>query len=145
MFASEFTIVMSNMIHYTYFINCHSFERISDKSQRGKWYISYLTVCFLQFHIFPPTLCWAVNKYSLSFKHMLKYYSKLAIMHLGKKKVLVTQVYTTLWEPQIVDHQGPLSMGFSRQEYQSGYPFPSPEDLLDPRIKPRAPILWTDS
>ena len=86
MFASEFTIVMSNMIHYTYFINCHSFERISNKSQRGKWYISYLTVCFLQFHIFPPTLCWAVNKYSLSFKHMLKYYSKLAIMHLEKKK-----------------------------------------------------------
>ena len=34
-------------------------------------------------------------------------------------------------------HQAPLSMGFSRQEYWSMLPFPSPEDLSDPGIKPR--------
>ena len=33
----------------------------------------------------------------------------------------------------------PLSMGFSRQEYWSGLPFPSPADLPDPGIKPRSP------
>ena len=32
--------------------------------------------------------------------------------------------------------QGPLSMGFSRQEYWSGLPFPSPGDLPNPGIKP---------
>ena len=38
--------------------------------------------------------------------------------------------------PETVAHQTPLSMGFSRQEYWSGLAFPTPEDLLNPRIKP---------
>ena len=42
-------------------------------------------------------------------------------------------------------HQAPLSMGFSRQEYWSGLPFPSPEDLPDPEIEPRSPALQADS
>ena len=37
--------------------------------------------------------------------------------------------------PWTVAHQAPLSMGFSRQEYWSGLPFPMPEDLSNPRIK----------
>ena len=37
--------------------------------------------------------------------------------------------------------QTPLSVGFSRQGYWSGLPFPSPEDLLDPGIEPRSPAL----
>ena len=36
-------------------------------------------------------------------------------------------------------------MEFSRQEYRSMLPFPSPEDLPDPGIKPRSPALWGDS
>ena len=39
----------------------------------------------------------------------------------------------------------PLSSEISRQEYWSGLPFPSPEDLPDPRIKPRPPTLQVDS
>ena len=38
-------------------------------------------------------------------------------------------------------YQVPLSMGFSRQEYWRGLPFPSPGDLPDPGIKPRSPVL----
>ena len=38
--------------------------------------------------------------------------------------------------PWTVTHQAPLSMGFSRQEYWSELPFPSPGDLSDPGIKP---------
>ena len=38
--------------------------------------------------------------------------------------------------PWTVARQAPLSMGFSRQEYWSGLPFPSPGDLPDPGIKP---------
>ena len=37
--------------------------------------------------------------------------------------------------------QAPLSMGFSRQEYWSGVPFPSPGDLPDPGIEPVSPAL----
>jgi len=38
--------------------------------------------------------------------------------------------------PWTVAHQAPLSMGFSRQEYWSGGPFPSPGGLPDPGFKP---------
>ena len=44
-----------------------------------------------------------------------------------------------------VAQQAPLSMGFSRKEYWSGLPFPSPGDLPDPGIKPRSPALQADS
>ena len=44
----------------------------------------------------------------------------------------------TLWT---VARQGPLSMGFSRQEYWSGLPFYSPGDLPDPGIEPGSPAL----
>jgi len=36
-------------------------------------------------------------------------------------------------------------MGFSRQEYWSGLPFPSPGDLLDPGIECRSSALWADA
>ena len=40
-----------------------------------------------------------------------------------------------------VSHQAPLSMGFTRQEYQHGLPFPSPGDLPDPGTEPTSPAL----
>ena len=42
------------------------------------------------------------------------------------------QLFVTPWT---VAHQAPLSVGFSRQEYWSGLPFPSPGDLPNPGIK----------
>ena len=42
-------------------------------------------------------------------------------------------------------HQAPLSMGFSRQDYWSGLPFPSPGDLPNPGIEPRSHALQADS
>ena len=47
--------------------------------------------------------------------------------------------------PRTVAHQAPLSTEFSRQEYQSGLPFPSPRDLPYPRIEPKSPALQADS
>ena len=58
--------------------------------------------------------------------------------------LLVTQQCMTA-TPQTVACQAPLSMGFSRQEYWSGLPFPSPEDLPNPGIKPGSPTLQADS
>ena len=41
--------------------------------------------------------------------------------------------------------QTPLCMEFLRHEYWSGYPFPSPEDLLNPGIEPGSPALQADT
>ena len=47
--------------------------------------------------------------------------------------------------PWTVAYQAPPSMGFSRQEYWSGVPFPSPGDLPDPGIRPGCPALHADA
>ena len=47
--------------------------------------------------------------------------------------------------PCTIAYQAPPSMGFSRQEYWSGVPFPSPEDLSKPGIEPKSPTLQADS
>ena len=52
------------------------------------------------------------------------------------------QLFVTPWT---VAYQASLSMEFSRQEYQSGLPFPSPGDLPDPGIEPRSPELQADA
>ena len=55
---------------------------------------------------------------------------------------LVTKSCLALfWPSWTVAHQAPLSMGFPRHEYWSGYLFPSPGDLPDPGIKPMSPAL----
>ena len=43
--------------------------------------------------------------------------------------------------PWTVAHQAPLSMGFLRQEYWRGLPFPTPGDLPNPGIEPKSPAL----
>ena len=58
--------------------------------------------------------------------------------------VLVAKLCPTLATPWTVAHQAPLSMGFSRQEYWNGLPFPSPGDLPDPGIEPGSPALQAD-
>ena len=58
------------------------------------------------------------------------------------KSLSRVQLFVTAWT---VAHQAPLSMGFSRQEYWSGLPFPSPGDLPNPGIEPRSPALQADA
>ena len=52
------------------------------------------------------------------------------------------QLFVTPWTEA---HQAPLSMRFSSQRYWSGLPFPSPEDLPNPGIKPGSSALQADS
>ena len=61
-------------------------------------------------------------------------------MHAKSPQSCLTPV--TLWP---VARQAPLSMGFSRPEYWSGWPFPSPGDLPNPGIEPMCPTLQADS
>ena len=58
------------------------------------------------------------------------------------KSLSRVRLFATLWT---VAHQAPPSMGFSRQEYWSGLPFPSPGDLPNPGIEPRSPAMQADA
>ena len=62
-----------------------------------------------------------------------------------KSESEVAQSCPTLCNPVDCSPQAPPSMGFFRQEYWSGLPFPSPGDLPNPGIKPRSPALPADA
>ena len=64
-------------------------------------------------------------------------YMKVKVKSLSRVRLFMT--------PWTVAYQSPPSMGFSRQEYCSGFPFPSPGDLPNPGIKPRSPALQADA
>ena len=56
---------------------------------------------------------------------------------------LCTRAYSVVSDsvtPWTVAHKTPLSMGFSRQEYCRGFPFPAPGNLLNPEIKPASAV-----
>ena len=68
--------------------------------------------------------------------------TKRQILYAGS----VAQSCPTLFDPMdCIAHQAPPSMGFSRQEYWSGLPFPSPGDLPDSGIEPGSPSLQADA
>ena len=58
------------------------------------------------------------------------------------KSLSCVQLFVTPWT---VAYQASPSMGFSRQEYRSGLPFPPPGDLPNPGIEPRSPTLQADA
>ena len=58
------------------------------------------------------------------------------------KSLSRVRLFVTPWT---VAHQAPLSMGFSRQEYWSGLPVPSPGDLPNPGIEPESPAFQADA
>ena len=62
-----------------------------------------------------------------------------------KKKVKSLSCVWFFATPWTVAYQAPPSLGFSRQEYWSGLPLPSPGDLPDPGIEPGSPALQADS
>ena len=64
---------------------------------------------------------------------------------LSESESEVAQLCPTLCNPWTVAHQAPPSVGFSRQEYWSGLPFPFPGYLPDPGIEPRSPTLQADA
>ena len=87
-------------------------------------------------------------------KHRLRKSAPLAVSHLDEKEMmlccfrddaLVAKLCPTLVTPWVVAHQAPLSMGFSRQEYWSGLPFPSPRYLPDPGVEPRSSAWQANS
>ena len=75
--------------------------------------------------------------YSLPLPMREQYRIRVVVYSLGHVRLCTT--------PWTVALQAPLSMEFSRQEYWSGLPFPSPGHLPDPRIEPASSALQVDS
>ena len=95
-------------------------------SRNLRWYLAFFCIRYFQRKVTPQAEC-----NGLAFK-LLR----------GESEVTLSCV--TLCDP-MGPYQAPLSMGFSRQEYWNGLPFPSPRDLPDPGIKPRSPALQADA
>ena len=74
-----------------------------------------------------------IYKKTIILQKRLKVYKCSSLSH--------AQLFAT---PRTAAHQAPLSMRFSRQEYWSGLPFPSPGDLPNPRIELQSPALQAD-
>ena len=68
--------------------------------------------------------------------------SKDGVSRCVLNRLVMSNSFVTLWT---VAHQAPLSLGFPKQEYWNGLPFPSLEDFPDPGIKPASPSWQTDS
>ena len=111
------------------------------------WHSAFFTVQLSQPHMTTGKTI-ALTRWNFVGKVMsllLNMLSMLVITLLPKSKVKVkvksfspVQLLATLWT---VAYKSSPFMGFSRQEYWSGLPFLSPEDLPDPGIKPRSPAF----
>ena len=129
-------------------------------------HLIFLITSFLHFHL--PPFQFSLFNFPLSFIssffflfspsfpfifHLTPLYSELQQkFSLGKQTYYFTQSQLLLLfshqvvsdcfiTPQIVAHQDPLSIGYSRKEYQNELTFPSPGDFPDPGIKPPTPVL----
>ena len=71
--------------------------------------------------------------------------SSLFCFVLSKWSEVAQSCLTLCYPMEYIAHQAPLSMGFSRQEYWIGLPFPSPGDLPNPGIEPSSPALQADA
>ena len=70
--------------------------------------------------------------------------NELKILRKKGKKVKSLSRVRLFATPWTVAYQAPPSVGFSRQEYWSGLPFPSPGDLSNPGSEPGSPALQAD-
>ena len=71
----------------------------------------------------------------------MQYYTAIRVK-VKVKSLSRVRLFATPW---IVAYQAPPSMGFFRQEYWSGLPFPSPGDLPNPGIEPGPPAFQADA
>ena len=111
--------------------------------------VCFLFVCFLVrkfFFLFKNT-----NLEALSLCIIISHFKKKnsGLFWSGVQSLVkwseVSQSCPTLCNPVDGSPPGSWSMGFSRQEYWSGLPFPSTGDLLNPLIEPGSPALQTDT
>ena len=86
-----------------------------------------------------------VSKFAFGMNYLA---SERSIVEAIQTHAQLLRLCPTFWDPMNWSPQSPLSMGFSRQEYWSGMPYPSPRYLLHPGIEPESPVapaVQTDS
>ena len=111
---------------------------ILETDNKSKWEFFYALVS-ANSHLFNYyTICPEITKFSL-WDPMGLYDHSLIVKKWSCSVVSDSAI------PWTVVSQASLSMGFSRQEYWSGLPFPSPGDLPDPGIEPSSPALQADA
>ena len=98
-------------------------------------------VFLLVFHL-TNTCCCFVSLITLPTRVRLIKAMIFPVVMYGCEKESEVWLFATSWT---VAYQAPPSMGFSRQEFWSGLPFPSPGDLPNPGIEPRSPALQADA
>ena len=96
---------------------------------------------------FPSGLCQKKNKQEDNIVKMdwKSQHSMSFTTSNGMKKWSCSVVSNTLWPPWTIAYQASPYMGFSRQDYWSALPFPSPWDLPNPGIELRYPTLQADA
>ena len=113
------------------------------KRNRTRWVCSFLIVSILPWSGWNTLLLHTQNKAKFTIRKTL--YTGLTQLPwtvcvcvcVCVCACMCAQSCLTLWEPtDCIAHQAPLSVGFSRQKYWSGLPFPTPGDLPNPEIKP---------
>ena len=111
--------------------------KLADISINGVYSQDFFLLIYLPFCVLHSSLHFCFSIWSLFFFFKLKFHSQklffrenLLLKHGKWKKVSCVWFLATPWT---VAHQAPLFMGFSRQEYWSGLPFPSPEESSQPR------------
>ena len=77
-----------------------------------------------------------INTVIILLRSLIKFIS--TFVKVKVKSLSGVRLFATLWT---IAHQAPPSVGFSRQEYWSGLPFPSPGNLPDPGIEPRSAAM----
>ena len=88
---------------------------------------------------------WATRKALGVRLPLSKFYLSVIYVLINKVNVKSLSCVWLFATPWTVAHKAPLSMGFFRQEYWSGLPFPSPWDLPNPGIEPRSLALKADT
>ena len=111
--------------------------KIMASSPITSWQTDGETMETMRDFIFLGSKITANGDYSHEIKRCLLLGRKVKVKSLSRVRLLAT--------PWTVAYQDPLSMGFSRQEYWSGLPFPSPGDLPDPGIELGSPALQADT
>ena len=119
--------------------------KVSDMTKQPSmhtWMIYIISPHWWMWRLFPMLHCYKQYGYEQSWAQ--RGFLRFKSMEMHELVSDWVKLFSHVWffaTPWTVAYQAPPSMGFSRQEYWSGLPFPSPGDLSEPKIEPRSPAL----
>ena len=149
MFTTTLTLwlgILKALLMLVYLLSREAFCKLNQLSSCVIPAVNHLSPIFLTELVATELFLLCLEAHSVAlFENVIKL--RWSHVRLEKLKVimLVTQSCLTLCDPMDHSHIAPLSVRFSRQEFWSGLPFPSPGDIPDPGIKPESSTSREDS